>query len=331
MLDDSPVPVRVAQDDALRSLYADVRSRIARGQLVAPVALPYAFSNPRPLVEVGAVPAAAEPLQVSVICTPEADLPKHHVYKVAICLVLQGSKRLSVGRQVMNFGAGDGIIVGVDVPLVSRITDASVERPYVAVVLPLHLDLLREVADALSLQARAQNSGGGRDHCGVFACQFTERAVAQFAEVVKLLDLPAAWPAFLPGRLRELYYTLLTTPGNEALLDTTALDGRMVRVARVIEHMRRNFPAAIPASAFASIAQASESSVRAHFVALTGLSPMQYYKRLKLLEAKKQLDRGSERSVAEVAYAVGYESASQFSREYRRMFGETPSKRVLSV
>lgn len=150
------------------------------------------------------------------------------------------------------------------------------------------------------------------------------------ASLVRLLDVPEAEPFVWPGAMRELHYWLLRGPHGPALRALAAPEGEVRRVAAAVEVIRNRYREPIPATDVAEAANMSASALRRHFKAVTSLSPLQFQKHLRLVEARR-LMFGSGLSARQAAFEVGYASPSQFSRDYRRLFGEPPRRDVRST
>jgi transcriptional regulator GlxA family with amidase domain len=148
--------------------------------------------------------------------------------------------------------------------------------------------------------------------------------------LIRLLETPAAIPVLAPAALREVYYWLLTGPDGAAIARLALAEGNTQRIARAMTLLRDNFTRPIRVAELAEAAGMSPSSFHEHFKALTAMTPLQYQKQLRLLEAQRLLVAG-DIDAARAAYRVGYESASQFSREYARMFGAPPARHAAGL
>ena len=249
--------------------------------------------------------------------------PLHSVHGVSICITAQGRKEVALGDRVYSFASGNYFVVGVSAPTVGRIVEATVTEPYLGLYHALDIPLLLEV----TRESGARAGGSARAACP-FVGRPGPRALAAATRMVQLLDTPAALPVLLPAVKRELYYWLLAGPGGELIARVAMPHDAAHRIAVAIDSMKARFPAPISVPELAREAYMSASSFHAHFKRLTGLPPLQYYKRLRLLEARRLLSTGT--SVTETAFAVGYESGSQFSRDFSRTFGVPPSRHDLA-
>lgn len=247
--------------------------------------------------------------------------PEHAVYRASLCVVVQGTKEAVVGETVLTYGPGDCLVLALDLPLVAHVMEATPERPYLALVVALDPSLLVEVAQQAGIRASAP----AQPALGAFVGPLPAAASDALLRLVRLLDTPAAIPALVEPILRELYFWMLSGPDGPALA-RAALPGTAARrVAGAIRQMKDAFPGPVRVEALAQAAGMSASAFHAHFKAVTALAPLQYYKRLRLLEARRLLAAGAE-TARDVAFRVGYESPSQFSREYARTFGAPPAR-----
>lgn len=240
----------------------------------------------------------------------------HAISKPLVCLVLQGNKQVAMGTQTFAFGAGDLLLITADVPTVSQITRASADRPYLSLVLELDPSVIAE----LSLQMMTLPDG---DRSAV-RVQPTDAEVADAAlRLMRLLERPAAVPVLHAQLGRELHYWLLAGRHGAAIRRLGWMDSHAQRVARAVAVLRAEFARPITVDSLAATAGMSPSSFHHHFRAVTSLSPLQFQKQLRLIEARRlMVSEGL--SASSAAFAVGYESVSQFTREYRRMFGSPP-------
>ena len=242
------------------------------------------------------------------------------IYKPLVCLILQGAKQVTVGAGTYDFAAGQSAIVSADVPVMSRITRASRAEPYLALAV--------ELDAAVLLDLSAQIDGSSRPGPAVPAVLLdeTDAAVADCAlRLMRLLDRAEAIPLLRPSIMHELHYWLLAGRHGQAVRGLARPDGAAHRVARAVAMLRGEFDRPLRVERLAAAAGMSPSSFHHHFRAVTSLSPMQFQKQLRLIEARRRmLSDGLPASRA--AYEVGYESVTQFTREYGRMFGLPPGR-----
>ncbi|MCZ2496709.1 helix-turn-helix domain-containing protein [Xylophilus sp. Kf1] len=285
--------------------------------------------NPKLLQTVGrylaAQPAAAAEALVwpatdglQVVCARRPTEIAHAIYSPLICLVLQGRKQMTVGANGYEFGAGDSLVVTADVPNSSQILQASAAQPYLSVV----VELQRAVIAELALQMQVGDAADDR----AIRIAPTDAEVADVVlRLVRLADRPQALPVLRPTLMRELHYWLLAGRHGAAIRRLGWPDGHSHRVGRAVAVLRAEFAAPLPVERLAALADMSLSSFHHHFRAVTSLSPLQFQKQLRLIEARRLM--ASEGATASrAAYAVGYESVPQFTREYGRMFGQPPGR-----
>lgn len=263
-------------------------------------------------------------LRMMCVESPRGDL--HSIYRPLLCLVLQGAKRMAVGREERIFSAGQSVIVSADMPVVGRIVHASPSEPYLAVAVELEMSILREVAAQLG-NVRAPRPSAVRT---LFAND-TEAAVLDCAtRLMRLLDHPEATPFLRTGIVRELHYWLLSGRHGGDLRALADPSSHATRLGAAIGILRAEYRSRISVERLADAAAMSLTAFHKHFKQLTSLTPGQYRKRLRLIEARRlMLDQGL--SASSAAFEVGYESVSQFTREYRRMFQAPPKRDALRI
>jgi AraC-like DNA-binding protein len=253
------------------------------------------------------------------LTTVRATAPSDLVYAISrplVCLVVQGSKCVTLGTQDFAFAAGDSLLITADVPTVSQITRASVAAPYLSLVLELDPTLIADLAAVMKATPAPDAKPVRVDP--------TETEVADAAlRLIRLLDRPAAVPVLQRQLVREMHYWLLAGRHGAAIRNLAWPGGHAQRVARAVAILRAEYARPLRVERLASEAGMSASSFHHHFRAVTSLSPLQFQKHLRLIEAKRlMLSEGI--SAGSAAFTVGYESVSQFTREYRRMFGAPP-------
>ncbi len=233
------------------------------------------------------------------------------------CVVVQGAKEVMIGEHQLRYGRGACFVGSVELPVTARIVEASAERPYIALTMMLDLDKVASLAAELPTIASGAGDGPG---FGVKAV--TEGLLEPWLRLLKLLETPDDIPALAPMIERELLYRLLTGPHRGIVRQLVGNDNRIARVRRAINWIRNHHTERLTVQALAEYAGMSQASLHRHFKSATGITPLQYQKRLRLQEARIKLLSGAD--VSETAYTVGYESPSQFSREYSRLFGQAP-------
>jgi AraC-like DNA-binding protein len=269
--------------------------------------------------ETYADPAGVARTPIPGVTTIRATAPTGLDYAISrplVALVVQGTKQVTMGNQTFTFGAGDSLLITADVPTVSQVKRASVGAPYLSLVLDLNLATIAE----LVVEMKAVPVADGAP----VRAEPTDAEVANAAlRLMHLLERPAAVPVLHAQLLREMHYWLLAGRHGPAIRRLGWPDGHVQRVARAVAVLRSEFAQPLPVERLAAVAGMSLSSFHQHFRAVTSLSPLQFQKQLRLIEARRlMLSEGA--SASSAAFAVGYESVSQFTREYARMFGLPP-------
>lgn len=240
------------------------------------------------------------------------------LYRPLLCVVLQGRKESRLGDERVSFGAGQSLIVSLDLPSASCIVEASPEVPYVALALEIDLRIIRGLHEEVGEADLALD-----DVPAMIAGSADDALVDAMGRLFELVERPVERRVLLPLVLREIHFRMLLAGHGAMLRRLARWDSHTSRVARAIAAIRERFPETVAVADLARIAGMSASSFHEHFKTMTRTTPLQYQKDLRLLEARDRLMAG-ERSVSGVAYDVGYESPTQFSREYARKFGNPP-------
>jgi len=247
------------------------------------------------------------------------------LYRSMICFILQGSKDVAIHDDLLRYDSSRYLVSALDLPLSGQIHNADDGNPYVAISLVLDPALLAEVASTMPVTREAEMPGSG-----IAINPMTPALRDTLNRLLALLDTPADIPALAPMAERELLYRLLQGPQGRLLRSIARPEGALGRIRRAVEWIRDHVNTQFRIEALCEAAGMSRASLHRHFVALTGLSPIQYHKQLRLQEARHLLLAG-DRTASDVAYAVGYESASQFSREYLRQFGAPPVRDIRNL
>lgn len=239
-----------------------------------------------------------------------------YLYEPVICLILQGAKAVSIGDQTVAIPAGEALLVSHHLPVTSRITRA----PYLALILTLDPGLVRSLYD--------QIAGAPLPDAPIrpLAAGPADPAwLAPLERYLALTDHPLDTAVLGPSVYREVHYRLLFTPIGRMMRDLVVADSHASRIARAIHRLRAGFRAPLSVGELARSAGMSASSFHAHFRAVTGTTPLQYQKDLRLITARG-LIAGQGHSVSQAAFAVGYQSPTHFSRDFARKFGRPPSR-----
>lgn len=245
----------------------------------------------------------------------------HGLHQPAVCIVAQGAKRVTLGSEHYEYDAARFLVFSADLPVSAQVTRASRTQPYLC----FRLDLEVKEVTELVLQTGLRPKPSQATHRGLFLGQTTEEMLDAAIRLMRLVDEPEDAAALAPLASRELVYRLLRSEQGERLARAVCSDGPAQRVGRAIAWLKANFMEPLTIEALAREAGMSSSSLHHHFKAVTSMSPLQFQKQLRLQEARRLL-LGEGMEVATAGYTVGYESASQFSREYARLFGLPPSR-----
>ncbi|RCJ19801.1 AraC family transcriptional regulator [Nostoc sp. ATCC 43529] len=245
------------------------------------------------------------------------------VYEPTLCIILQGKKETLLGKETYHYGTAQYIVVTVDLPLSGLIVEATPDQPYLCFKLSLDATVLWNIIDQIQHISDQKDSSVR----GLFVSDADESLIDCAIRLTRLLDTPQHIPFLAPMIVREIYYRLLIGEQDEAVRQIATFGSHMQRIAEAIKQIKAEFTKTLRVDDLAKQANMSPASFHRHFKAVTSMSPMQYQKQLRLMEARR-LMRIENTDVTNAAYQVGYESASQFSREYSRMFGMSPIKDI---
>ncbi|QQM29523.1 AraC family transcriptional regulator [Martelella lutilitoris] len=253
----------------------------------------------------------------------EANKASHTIHKPALCFVLQGEKWTMFGNRRYDYRAGQALVASVTMPGSSRVVAASLDAPYLAAVVELDPDAMLAVLE--NMDDPPLPSGGSAVAAHVIDC-----APALAASVSRALDLaenPEEAAILYPGIMREICYRLLRGPNGGDIARILLGPGHKRGVIEAIHVLRKRYAEPVRVEELATIARLSPSAFHRQFKAITGMTPLQYQKQTRLVEARRMMLSEGENAEA-AAFAVGYESASQFSREYARAFGAPPRRDI---
>jgi AraC-like DNA-binding protein len=247
------------------------------------------------------------------------------VYVPSLCVVTQGAKEVVVGGHAYRYDPAQSLLVSVDMPATTRVADASADRPCLAARIPLDQAVVGELlADGTATPPSA------RPVRGMGVIHLEPPLLDAVGRLLGLLDAPHEIPALAPLVLREIAFRLLTDPEGARLRQIASAGAPAQRVARAIRLLRDHFAEPLRIETLAKHVGMSPSALHLHFKNVTALSPPQYQKQLRIQEARR-LMIGEGLDAGEAAFRVGYESPSQFGREYRRMFGNSPHRDVAAL
>jgi AraC-like DNA-binding protein len=268
---------------------------------------------------------AIAPLHLLRASAPALPLPA--IYEPSLLVAVQGSKQALLAGQSFRYDPLHCLLVTVTMPIVGQIIEASAERPYLCIRLNLHLpDIAALVldADASPLQAQA------RLPRGLQVSRITDALLDAVLRLMHLLSTPHDVPVLAPLVLREIHYRVLSGDLGTHLRQLVAAQSHGQRIARAIDLLKRRYAEPLSIDEVADAAHMSPSSLHQHFKSVTALSPLQFQKQLRLHQARRlMLTEGLD--AASAGHRVGYESPSQFSREYRRLFGAPPRAEIAGL
>jgi AraC-like DNA-binding protein len=268
----------------------------------------------------GLYETAIAPLHV-IRCDAPSE-PVHGVHKPALCLIVQGRKELALWDERYLYDPLNYLVVSVTLPVSGRVIEASPDAPYLCI----RLDF--DPAEIAQLIADAPPAGvpDGPER-GLFLDRIDAPLLDTMLRLVRLLDTPRDIGMLAPLALRELYYRLLRGSQGRRLYEIVIGDSQTHRVTRAIDWLNKHYAEPLRIDELARVANLGNSTLHHRFKAVTAMSPLQYQKQLRLQEARRlMINEGLD--VSSACYRVGYESPSQFSREYSRQFGFPPSKDV---
>lgn len=256
----------------------------------------------------------------------QGEIPEHAlaaVYEPMVNLILQGGKSMTVGAQTLHYDPATYFVMSVDLPAVGSVHAAATGEAYLAVSLTLDPAAIAALlSDLPAFGSQAIGRPGRAEAFSVAAV--TPELMDAWLRLMRLMKQPDDIPALAPVYEREILYRVLQGPHGPMLRQIATPDSMLARINRAIQRIRRDFSSPLRVAVLAEQASMSESAFHRHFKAATALSPLQYQKQLRLLQAR-QLLVAQGKSVTAAALEVGYESPTHFSREYARAFGLPPA------
>lgn len=247
--------------------------------------------------------------------------PLHALHEPALCIIVQGRKQVMLGDRVYHYDRSQYLVVSVDLPVVGQVVEATQDEPYLCV----RLDLDPVLLGAIMLEAGAGDAEASGAGAGLALNPVAPALLDAILRMVRLLETPRDIAMLAPLAEREILYRLMTGEQAGRLRQIATRDSRLQQVNRAIGWIKGNYDKAFSVEALAQEARMSPSALHQHFKAVTAMSPLQYQKQLRLQEARR-LILSAALDAASAGFRVGYESPSQFSREYRRLFGAPPLK-----
>ncbi|WP_300163854.1 AraC family transcriptional regulator [Solidesulfovibrio sp.] len=250
----------------------------------------------------------------------------HYMHDPSLCLVAQGAKRVLLGKEIYTYDAYHFLITSVNLPVVAQVIEASREKPFLGLFLKLNRRLIAEMFMNSDVRLpRSQQAGRA-----MAVSEVTLPILDAFIRLIDLLDTPEDIPIISPLVQREILYRLLVGDQGDRLRQMGAAGTQSHQIAQALDWLKENFNRPLQVEELANHARMSASTFHRHFRAVTSMSPLQYQKSLRLHEARR-LMLTEHLDAASAAFQVGYESHTQFSREYSRMFGAPPLRDIKSI
>lgn len=245
------------------------------------------------------------------------------VYQPSICVIVQGAKQVLLEDEIYRYAPPQFLAVSVDLPLVGQVIEATPDAPYLCLAIDLDAKTLAD------LIAQSDDAGWTRTDTtrGLFVGEIDAGMLESALRLARLLDAPRDIPVLAPLMLREFHYRLLGSPYGRAIAQMAMTGSKTYQIGQIIRRIKTRIAEPVRVEELAEMANMSPSSFHQHFKAVTAMSPVQYQKRLRLTEAR-QLLLAEKMDAQSAAYRVGYQSVSQFSREYARMFGAPPIRDI---
>jgi len=241
------------------------------------------------------------------------------LHQPAVCIIAQGAKVVMLAEEAFRYDSASHLVVSVDLPLTGQVVEATPEQPYLCVRVDLDPALLRE------LMLQRPPAAGAETSRGLHLSRNTPELTDAVARFLRLMDRPQDVEVLAPIIRREIHYWLLTGDQAGVVRQIGAPDSRLSQISRAIAWIRANFDQPFSIERISHEARMSPSALHHHFKAVTAMSPLQYQKQIRLQEARR-LMLGEAADAQAAGFQVGYESPSQFSREYARLFGAPPAR-----
>lgn len=245
-------------------------------------------------------------------------------YAPSIGLLVQGDKQSLIGETTLHYGAYQCLVNGVDVPSVSKVFNVSSDVPFLAISLLIDRELATELSTEL---AATVPIAANDDYLGVSVAQANVDLVDAFSRLMDVLDTPDYIPILAPILIQEIHYHILSGPQADALRKIATKGSHSNQIAEAITWLKENYAKAIAIDTLAHKVKMASTSFHRHFKQVTSMSPLQFQKSLRLYEAQRlMLTEGKDANTA--SFTVGYESPTQFNRDYKKMFGEPPLRNI---
>ena len=251
--------------------------------------------------------------------------PHIGMMQASLSLVISGRKRVVLGGNTYDYGSTHFLLTSIDLPVAAWVTQASVGEPYLGILLKIDLSVVRALISEIPHETR-----GEAPLLGIASSAVTPDLLEALSRLCRLTERPDEIGLFAQPIQREIIYRLIMSPVGQRLVTLASMEGASSRIVRALDWLKQHFRERQSINDLADIAHMGVSTFHRHFKEVTGVSPVQYRKRLQLNEARR-LMIVSGLDAASSAYDVGYESAAQFSREYRREFGQSPIADIIRL
>ncbi|EKA7358772.1 AraC family transcriptional regulator [Vibrio parahaemolyticus] len=252
--------------------------------------------------------------------------PTSYTHNPSICLIAQGRKRVLLGEESFIYDANHFLISSVDLPIIANIIEASEEQPYLGLIMELDLtEISQLIVDSELAFTQAKEA-----QKGIAVGELSESLLDAFVRLAELLDEGQNIKILAPIIKREIFYRLLMSEQGTRLHQIVTAGSHSHQIAKAIDWLKNNFVKPLSVGDLASYTGMSKSSFYTHFRSMTSMTPLQFQKKLRLSEARRLMLTENLDAMA-ATFKVGYESPSQFSREYSRLFGAPPSKDIKSL
>lgn len=249
--------------------------------------------------------------------------PLYGVHKPALCIVVQKDKDISFGGETLHYGPGDYLISSVNLPIIGYVKNASQEKPFLCLKLEF---TYQQILEVLSVGGRLSNIEGQHNR-GIFVDNLEDSLLDSVTRLLRLLDTPEHIPFLSPLIIKEIIYRLIQGAHGHILEQTLLKSSVTHKVNDAVSFIMEHYMEALKIEDVAAVANMGSSTLHRYFKEVTGMSPLQYQKQIRLQEARNMLILESS-NTTEIAFKVGYESISQFSREYSRLYGRSPKKDI---
>ena len=252
--------------------------------------------------------------------------PMAGFYEPSVCLIAQGAKRVQLGKETLYYDSKHYMFSGLHLPVMAQAIDTSEANPYLGLKLTFQQNEITQLITDYHLPP-ANRQGSSR---GMATGPLTPQLIEPLVKLVELINEPEHIPALAPLYRKEIFYRLLVGEQGDYLRQITAMGTQSFQVAKSISWLKANFTHSVRVEALAEIANMGVSTYHHHFRTMAAMTPLQYVKQLRLQEARR-LMLSDDLDAASASYKVGYESPSQFSREYSRLYGCPPAKDISSI